>query len=126
MTIRVRYKSPSVYNFGQVRLLPGINRVDEKNYKSVSTHPMWQKRVASGVIVILDEVESPAASSAAVEAKPKKSSSSRRSAEDIIAEISDTFDHKTLSIYAEHRNKKIAEAARQRLAVVGPTEVKEG
>ena len=120
MAVRVKHNAARVRSFGAVVLYPGTNRLNDADYEAVKGRKLWQERVKSGVIVVLDSAP---VADVTVEQGGKPALSA---ADQLIEEINDCYNVDRLNELADHKTKKVRDAAKARLEEVGPTEVKEG
>ena len=51
--IQIRYTEPNLYRCQALRLTPGINEIREQDWDPVKDHPLVQKRIQTGQIVLL-------------------------------------------------------------------------
>ena len=51
--IQIRYTEPNLYRCQALRLTPGINEIREQDWDPVKDHPLVQKRIQTGKIVLL-------------------------------------------------------------------------
>lgn len=125
MPVKVRYNAVNLLFFGQTRLMPGVNRLSDSVYENISHHPKWKSKVKSGVIVILEKILPEVSVTKKVKdpvaTEPRKRG--RRSIDDLIAEINDTFDYEAMKEWAQHKNSSVRAAAEARLVTIGPSEL---
>lgn len=55
--MKIRYNRTNVYSIAGIRLLPGVNMVDDKAWKAVADHPAVKSRMKMGAIVVDGGVE---------------------------------------------------------------------
>ena len=96
---KVRLNQARIYRVGGIRLLPGINTVSDEQWSVAKANPVVARKIERGDIV---EVEA------------KKSTG----AQDVVAEVKETFDMATLREYAKDSRKTVAEAAEKQIAKI--------
>lgn len=104
--VRIDYKRPSLYRCGALKLVGGINAVDDAAYAAATEHPGFVARVASGEIVVLGNTAAPTVAEA---------SKSEADAAVLLADIGGMFDVGKLNEIADGDNTALAEAAFNRL-----------
>jgi hypothetical protein len=104
--VRIQYNRPSIYKCGALRLVGGVNAVDDAAYKKASTHPGFAARVATGQIVVLGSTAAPTVKAAASSADDSAA---------LLADIPGMFDTVRLNEIADGDNVTLAEAAFNRL-----------
>lgn len=127
--VRLRYNQARVLWFGTTtKLVPGVNRLREARFAELKNHPLFLKKVESGVIQILDGLPEEQPVQVTTSIKPQQQQDEqprkrgRRTIEDIIAEVNDTFDHAALKEWMLHKNDSVKAAAKARLKAVGPSD----
>lgn len=53
----VKYNAKNVYSCLNVRLIPGVNKIEDEQLKLALDHPLFLSRVESGKIEIIDQVK---------------------------------------------------------------------
>lgn len=127
--VKVRYNAANVLFFGQIRLLPGINKIRGELYDHHSKNPKWQRKAQAGLISFIEDLRGEKEieinqKPVAQEPKKPKRAAGRPKIDDIIAEINDTFSVDAVKEFLAHSNEKVQAAAKARLSVIGPSEVK--
>lgn len=123
--VKVRYNNPSVMIFGRVKIMPGINHIDDDVFKEIASHPQFKSKLDAGIFSVLGDVKIDFEETKNITSKVEKSVKSRRgrrSIDDIIAEINDTYDLKLLKQWLSAKNKDVVAAAKKRMEIVGPSE----
>ncbi len=127
--VRIQYNRPSLHTFpGGLRLVPGINQVDDAAYERVKEHPGFLRHIKAGNIVVKGQLA--AADVAAVEAgevieKTAVPSNSKDEArEAMLADVAEMLDIKRLRKLANSKDKELAALAAERLEVIEKTAVK--
>jgi hypothetical protein len=124
--VKVRYNAANVLFFGDLRLLPGINKIRGELYDHHSRSPKWQSRVKSGLISVVEDDREVEVKKVNTQPKPEKKpkrAAGRPKIDDIIAEINDTFSLDAVKEFLSHKNEQVRAAAEARLVVIGPSPV---
>lgn len=88
-----------------VRIMPGVNQLDDDVLKKLKTHPSFAARVRDGKIQILDDV--------------KTTKDGKTTVEEMLRLIPKMFDTKLLKkIMKEDGRSEVVEAARDQMAVI--------
>ena len=101
---KVRLNEPRLRRIAGADLRPGLQRLSGDQWAAVKKHPIGARLVERGVI---EEVKS---------AKP-----GRPSADDVVAEIAETYDMEALKAHAEDSRKSVAEAAKAQIEQIEAT-----
>ena len=94
-----------------VRLLPGINEVEDAKLVLAKQHPLFQTRIASGIVVILADA-------------PSKDG--KRSVDEMLSYIPKIFDTKLLKkiVDTDGRDRVVASAREQLDKIKNPAKAK--
>lgn len=107
----VKYNAKNVYTCCNVRLLPGVNIINDVDLQQASLVPLFKWRVDNSIIEIIDE---------------KKSKNKNASKKKIIEHVDSIYDVKLLKSYIEQSDdKKLAKAAKEQLEKIEAEPVKE-
>lgn len=105
--MRIKYNRPNIYKACGVRLLPGINRIDEdKIPEAFWQTPGVQARIESGAIEIVEADDG------------TKADGGKTTAKDLIAAMPDTYDRDYLEQLMQDERKSVAEAAKKQHAAL--------
>ena len=99
--VRVRLNQPRLRKIAGVQLRPGIQRLTGEEWSAVRKHPIGAANIERGV---LQEVES--------------RGRGRPSADDLIAEIAETYDVERLHQLQQDSRKTVADAATKQLEAI--------
>ena len=99
--MRVRLTEARFRKVAGVQFIPGLQRVDDEQWKAVKSHPIGKALIDRGV---LEEV--------------KNKGKGRPSNDDLIAEIAETYDMERLRELSGHKTKKVAEAAQAQIDAI--------
>lgn len=102
--MKVKVTEPRLRRVAGVRLVPGVNRLSDADGKKVASHPIGKALIDKGILVEID-----AKPAAKADAAPKRG---RPSNDDLVAEISETYDVERLRELVGHKTKKVSEAAK--------------
>lgn len=107
----VKYNAKNVYSCCGVRLLPGVNQVEDGLLESALSVPLFQWRIDQGIIEVIKEKI----------LKDKKPSSTQ-----LVKLMPEVYDVKLLKRYIEENSdKKLVEAAKKQLLKIESVEVDE-
>ena len=95
---KVRMNEPRLRRIAGVDFRPGLQRVPGEGWVKVKKHPIGARLIERGV---LEEV--------------KTKGPGRPSADDVVAEIAETYDMEALRAHAEDSRKSVAEAAKAQI-----------
>lgn len=96
--VKVRMTENRLRRVAGVNFRPGLQRVTESGWADVKSHPVGKSLISRGV---LEEVRSKGAG--------------RPSADDLVAEIRETYDMETLKGHLDDKRKTVAEAAQAQI-----------
>lgn len=97
----VKYNGKNVYSCCGVRLLPGVNEVEDGLLETALSVPLFQWRIDNGAIELVKE---------------KKGKDKKTSVKQLTELMSDVYDVKVLKRHIkENKDKKLVEAAKKQL-----------
>ena len=102
--MKVRLREPRLRKIAGVQLRPGLQRVDDEAWKAIKKHPVGASLIGKGT---LEEV--------------KAKSAGRPSADDLVAEIAETYDVARLRELEKDSRKTVSEAASKQLESINAT-----
>lgn len=109
----VKYNAKNVYSCLDVRLLPGVNEVEDTLLKRVLNEPLFKYRVDKGIIQIVEPPKS--------KGKNKKNDDKQ-----LVSLMPEVYDVKLLKKYiAESEDKEVVKAAKKQLSKIEEVEVNE-
>ena len=108
----VKYNAKNVYSCLDIRLLPGVNQVENSQLERVLLEPLFKHRVDEGIIVIIPEIQDP---------KDEKAKDKQ-----LVQLMCDVYDVKLLKKYIkESKDKEIVKSAKKQLKKIEDVPVKE-
>ncbi|MFC3227337.1 hypothetical protein ACFOGJ_08860 [Marinibaculum pumilum] len=119
--MRLRLTLPTVIHGKGLRLMPGINVVDDAAGEAFLRHPLIAARVAMGQIQVVRHLP-PAPIDETDDNDPGagggEGAGDERPAGEIVAEIAETYDMARLREYLSHPRKTVAAAAEKQIAKI--------
>ncbi len=106
--VRIRYNKANIFTSGEVRLMPGVNRVDDAKYAAVKDLPGFKNRAERGVIVVL--------------AAKAEASAPASDTDTLLEDIPEMSDVLALRDLAKSSDKEVAKAASIRLEEINAAE----
>lgn len=107
----VKYNAKNVYSCLNVRLIPGVNQVEDEHLRLALAEPLFMHRVENGIIVVIEHKED----------KNKKDDSKQ-----LLKLIPEIYDVKLLRKYiAKHENPDVVSCAKKQLKKIEDVELKE-
>lgn len=114
----VKYNAKNVYSCLSVRLIPGVNEVEDSLLLRVLNEPLFKYRVDKGIIELLDKPKS--------SAKESKKEVKESEEKHLVSLIPDVYDVKLLKKYIEEsKDNSVVKAAKKQLNKIESVEVKE-
>lgn len=110
--VRIRYNRLNIHTNGQVRLLPGLNRITDDAYAAVMNTPGWIDRVKAGIIVVLNAEAAPVPAAAVDGPAPEYDVAT------LLEDIPHMADVRDLREISGHPNAEVARAAQMRIAEI--------
>lgn len=120
--MRIRYNRPSLITFPRgLRLMPGVNHVDDAAYEAVKTHPGWLRNIQAGTIAVIGSlaVSAEEVAEGVVESTEEATApvvdSKAAAREAVLADVTGMADVAKLRKLAKGKDKELAEIATLRL-----------
>jgi len=107
----VKYNAKNVYSCLSVRLLPGVNQVEDSLLERVLLEPLFKHRVDEGIIEIIPEMQD--------------TKDDKKSDKQIVSLMKDIYDVKLLKKYIDSDNKDVQKAAKKQLKKIEDVPVKQ-
>jgi len=110
--VLVKYNAKNVYTCSNVRLIPGVNQVEDGLLKSALTHPLFLRRVESGIIEIIEQ--------------KNQGNAKKEDPKQLSKLMKDVYDVKLLRRYiATSEDKEVIKAAKKQLKKIEDVPLKE-
>jgi len=111
----VKYNAKNVYTCLSLRLIPGVNQVEDALLERVLNEPLFKYRVDKGIIQIVEQAK------AKGKGKGKKTDDKQ-----LVSLMPEVYDVKLLKKYiSESEDKEVVKAAKKQLSKIESVEVEE-